>query len=64
MYLSNAFMSDYGNLISNGYTTDSAKVNMVVYWKNDKMDKELMIVLPEIHLVRKPESPEQPAGMP
>ena len=64
MYLSNAFVSDYENLVRNGYMTDNVKVNMVVYWKNADMNKELMIVLPEIHLVKKAGSPEQTGGTP
>ena len=64
MYLSNAFVSDYENLVRNGYMTDNVEVNMVVYWKNADMNKELMIVLPEIHLVKKAGSPEQTGGTP
>jgi ATP-dependent DNA helicase RecQ len=32
-----------------GYILSSSKVNFIVYWKNEEADKEVKIVLPELH---------------
>jgi ATP-dependent DNA helicase RecQ len=32
-----------------GYKLKSAKVNFIVYWKNEEAEKEVKIVLPELH---------------
>ena len=53
IYLSKAFMSEYGKLKEKGYVADSAEVNMIVWWKGENKGKELKIVLPKIHFSNK-----------
>ena len=38
-----------------GYNLNSAKVNFIVYWKNEEKEKEVKIVLPELHFERQDE---------
>ncbi|TMI72597.1 MAG: RecQ family ATP-dependent DNA helicase [Bacteroidetes bacterium] len=40
------------NYLSKGYELKEAKVNFVVYWKDQKENKESKIILPEIYLKR------------
>ena len=48
---SNGFKSRLADFRNKGYSVEEAKVNFVVWWKGDGMDKEIRIVLPELHLV-------------
>lgn len=41
-------LTDFRN---KGYFIAEAKVNFVVWWKDEDADKEIRIVLPELHLV-------------
>lgn len=40
-------------LLQKGYDLHSSKVNFMVYWKNQNMDKGVKIILPELKLVKK-----------
>lgn len=40
-------------LLQRGYDLQSAKVNFIVYWKNQEEDKEIKIILPELKLVKR-----------
>ena len=48
---SNGFKNRLADFVNKGYSVEEAKVNFVVWWKGDGMDKEIRIVLPELHLV-------------
>ena len=48
---SNGFKNRLADFVHKGYSVEEAKVNFVVWWKGDGMDKEIRIVLPELHLV-------------
>lgn len=50
---SNVFKKKLAAFISNGYSVVEAKVNFIVWWKGEDMDKEIRIVLPVLHIAGK-----------
>ena len=46
---SRGFMEKYEKLISAGYRPEAAEVNMVVWWKNDRMKDEIKVLLPTLY---------------
>ncbi len=47
---SSGFRSKLAGFRSKGYSIAEAKVNFIVWWKGEDMDREIQVVLPEIHL--------------
>jgi ATP-dependent DNA helicase RecQ len=47
---SNSFKEKLDNYKNSGYTLSKAIVNNIVYWKGEEMEKEILIVLPELKL--------------
>lgn len=45
---SNGFKTKISALINRGYSIAETKVNFIVWWKGEDMDREIMIVLPKI----------------
>ncbi len=50
---SKKFESKIRHLEKKGYSASSAKISFAVYWYNSKLEKELLIVLPEMTMLRK-----------
>ena len=48
---SNGFKNRLADFRNKGYFIAEAKVNFVVWWKDEDANKEIRIVLPELHLV-------------
>ena len=46
---SKGFMEKYEKLVSAGYRPEAAEVNMVVWWKNDRMKDEVKVLLPTLY---------------
>ena len=46
---SRGFMEKYEKLIRAGYRPEAAEVNMVVWWKNDRMKDEIKVLLPTLY---------------
>ncbi len=46
---SKGFMEKYEKLVSAGYRPEAAEVNMVVWWKNDRMKDEIKVLLPTLY---------------
>ena len=46
---SRGFMEKYEKLVSAGYRPEAAEVNMVVWWKNDRMKDEIKVLLPTLY---------------
>jgi len=46
---SKKFLETIDKQANQGYKLKSAKVNFIVYWKNDEAEKEVKIVLPELY---------------
>jgi len=38
-----------------GYALKSAKVNYIVYWLKEGAEKEVKIILPELHFEKRPD---------
>lgn len=50
------FAEQIENKKKNNYRLKSAKVNFILYWKNEELDKEVKIVLPELFFERDKET--------
>ena len=48
---SNDFKKELAGFIDQNYSIAEAKVNFIVWWKGKDMEKAIMVVLPELHLV-------------
>lgn len=46
---SRSFMVKYEKIIRAGYRPEAAEVNMVVWWKNDRMKDEIKVLLPTLY---------------
>lgn len=46
---SKQFQTKLSNFKTNNYILKSAKVNFIVYWRNDDSDQEIKIILPELY---------------
>lgn len=53
---SKLFLNQIENLRSKNYQLKSAKINFIVFWKNEELDKEYQIILPEISFIKSIES--------
>ncbi|OPZ73664.1 MAG: ATP-dependent DNA helicase UvrD2 [Firmicutes bacterium ADurb.Bin456] len=53
LYPSKRFMERLSLVEKNGYEPHTARVNFIVFWRKEKGEQEIKIVLPELHLVRK-----------
>ena len=42
-------MVKYEKIIRAGYRPEAAEVNMVVWWKNDRMKDEIKVLLPTLY---------------
>lgn len=51
--ISSNMKNKMNTFIEKGYRVEQARVQFCVYWKGKEDDKETLIVLPEVHLVRK-----------
>lgn len=49
---SKQFLNQIENLRSKNYHLKSAKINFIVFWKNEELDKEYQIILPEISFIK------------
>jgi ATP-dependent DNA helicase RecQ len=49
---SQKFKQTLKDMEGKGYQLSEAKVNFILYWKNDEMEEEILIVLPELILKR------------
>ncbi|NHE59220.1 RecQ family ATP-dependent DNA helicase [Cyclobacterium plantarum] len=49
---SKLFVAQLENLAKMGYLLDSGKVNHLVYWKKEGLEKEALIILPELILIK------------
>ncbi|MBI1268152.1 MAG: RecQ family ATP-dependent DNA helicase [Cryomorphaceae bacterium] len=45
---SKKFVETVKSMDSRGYKVKGAKVNFIIYWKGEEMDREVLIVLPEV----------------
>lgn len=53
---SKLFLNQIENLRSKNYILKSAKINFIVLWKNEEMDVEYQIILPEISFTKSKEN--------
>jgi ATP-dependent DNA helicase RecQ len=46
---SKGYLGNIKSLSDNGYRLNSARVNFIIYWKDQENDKEFLVVLPELN---------------
>jgi len=49
---SKKFMEDLQNRLSKGFRIQEAKINFIIYWKDEAKEKEIKIILPQLLLVK------------
>ena len=50
---SKRFTDQLDRVQKNGYEPQFAKVNFIVFWRNEAEEQEIRIILPELHFERK-----------
>jgi ATP-dependent DNA helicase RecQ len=52
LYFSKNYQERIAKYLQKGYRLERAAVNFMVYWKDEKQDRETLVVLPEVEMVK------------
>src|SRR5699024_3869401 len=50
LFFSESFKQKISNLEKQGYVLKKASINHIIYWYKQEVDKEFMVVLPQVYL--------------